>query len=302
MNFEVYSEKVSVDSSATSINETTTVFDDRLEKTLNSQGRYARLGSTGKFYCGGALDGPQCNCCNGECGPTSGCNCSSCMLLDVQKRVLPRGWLVNRDGASARCSRQNRKTFYCGRRVMPDDSRSDGYCGPTNGPQCTACQKLNQQRHSRYSQIWTVSDNSSTMSTNESTTVFDDRLEKTLNSRGRYARLGSTGKFYCGGALDRPWCSCCNGKCGPTSGCNCSSCMLLDVQKRVLPRGWLVNSDGASARCSNQVPTTFYCGRKVMSDDSTSDGYCGPIDGSQCTACQRLSKQRRDRYKHIWIG
>ncbi|CAF3448504.1 unnamed protein product [Rotaria sp. Silwood1] len=145
----------SVDSSTTPTNESTIVFDDRLERTLNSRGRYARLGSTGKFYCGGTLDGSQCNCCNGKCGPTNGCNCSSCMLLDVQKRILPRGWLVNSDGASARCSRQNRTTYYCGRRVMPDDGTSDGYCGPTNGPQCTACQRLNQQRHRRYSRIWT---------------------------------------------------------------------------------------------------------------------------------------------------
>ncbi|CAF4709840.1 unnamed protein product [Rotaria sp. Silwood1] len=292
----------SVDSSTTPTNESTIVFDDRLERTLNSRGRYARLGSTGKFYCGGTLDGSQCNCCNGKCGPTNGCNCSSCMLLDVQKRVLPRGWLVNSDGASARCSRQNRTTYYCGRRVMPDDGTSDGYCGPTNGPQCTACQRLNQQRHRRYSRIWTIRSNSSATSTNESTTVFDDRLERTLNSRGRYARLGSTGKFYCGGTLDGSQCNCCNGKCGPTNGCNCSSCMLLDVQKRVLPRGWLVNSDGAPARCSSQLPTTFYCGRRVMPDDGTSDGYCGPTNGPQCTACQRLNQQQRDRYKHIWIG
>ncbi|CAF3446657.1 unnamed protein product [Rotaria sp. Silwood1] len=148
----------------------------------------------------------------------------------------------------------------------------------------------------------TFRSNSSATSTNESTTVFDDRLERTLNSRGRYARLGSTGKFYCGGTLDGSQCNCCNGKCGPTNGCNCSSCMLLDVQKRILPRGWLVNSDGAPARCSSQLPTTFYCGRRVMPDDGTSDGYCGPTNGPQCTACQRLNQQQRDRYKHIWIG
>ncbi|CAF4059619.1 unnamed protein product, partial [Rotaria sordida] len=126
-------------------------------------------------------------------------------------------------------------------------------------------------------------------------------LKKTLNNRGRYARLGSTGKFYCGGTLDGSQCSCCNGKCGPTSGCNCSSCMLLDVQKQVLPRGWLVNNEGAPARCSPSIPTTFYCGRKVIPDDDTSDGYCGSTDGPQCTACQTLNQQRRGRYKHIWI-
>jgi hypothetical protein len=29
--------------------------------------------------------------------------------------------------------------------------------------------------------------------------MFDDRIEKTRNKFGRYARLGSSGKFYCGG-------------------------------------------------------------------------------------------------------
>ncbi|CAF3530977.1 unnamed protein product [Rotaria sp. Silwood1] len=84
-------EEISVNSSTTSIYEDIAVFDDRLEKTLNSQGQYARLGSSGKFYCGGTLDGSKCSCCNGECGPMDGCNCSSCMLLDVQKRALPQG-------------------------------------------------------------------------------------------------------------------------------------------------------------------------------------------------------------------
>ncbi|CAF4049225.1 unnamed protein product [Rotaria sordida] len=247
----------SIDSLSTSTNEITSVFDNRLERTLNSRGQYARLGNTGKFYCGGTLDERRCNCCNDICGPTSGCNCSACMLLDIQKRALPRGWFVNSDGASARCSRVRPTTFYCGRQVMPDDGRSDGYCGPTDGPQCTACQRLNEQRNDRYGEIWTGSIDSLSTSTDETTTVFDDRLETTLNSRGQYTRLGSTEKFYCDGTLDGPQCSCCDGRCGPTSGCNCSACMLLDVQKRVLPRGWLVNSDGASARCSRVIPTTF---------------------------------------------
>ncbi|CAF0926062.1 unnamed protein product [Rotaria sordida] len=72
-----------VDSSATSTDEITTAFDDRLERTLNSQGQYAHLGSTGKFYCGSTLDGPQCSCCNGICGPTNGCNCSALVFTDL---------------------------------------------------------------------------------------------------------------------------------------------------------------------------------------------------------------------------
>jgi hypothetical protein len=127
--------------------------DDRLETARNKFNRKARLGSSGKFYCGGELDGARCFCCNGRCGPSNGCNCSGCMLLDVQKRKLPRGWLVNRDGASARCSPQSPTQFYCGRMVMANNPRTDGYCGPTNGEQCPACQKLDEQQR-RYGQIW----------------------------------------------------------------------------------------------------------------------------------------------------
>lgn len=128
--------------------------DDRIAATRNDFGRRARLGSTGKYYCGGRLDGPRCACCNGQCGPSNGCNCSACMILDVQKRELPRGWLVNREGGSARCSSETPGVFYCGRMVMTDNPRTDGYCGPTNGEQCIACRRLNEQEVGRYRRVW----------------------------------------------------------------------------------------------------------------------------------------------------
>lgn len=128
--------------------------DDRIETATNRAGRRARLGSTGKYYCDGRLDGTRCSCCNGRCGPSNGCNCSACMQLDVQKRKLPRGWLVNRDGASARCTSVTPGKFYCGRMVMQDDRRTDGYCGPTNGEQCLACRRLNEQQFQRYQRVW----------------------------------------------------------------------------------------------------------------------------------------------------
>jgi hypothetical protein len=46
------------------------------EHYLAQIGLSPQLGSTGKFYCGGKLDGPKCSCCNGYCGPTNGQNCS----------------------------------------------------------------------------------------------------------------------------------------------------------------------------------------------------------------------------------
>jgi hypothetical protein len=105
-----------------------------IDKLVNRFGKVARLGSTGKYYCGGNLDGPRCKCCDGYCGPESGCNCSGCIELDIKARNLPKGWLVNREGFVCRKGEQNR--FYCGRKVLISVQGCDGYCGPTNGPQC----------------------------------------------------------------------------------------------------------------------------------------------------------------------
>jgi hypothetical protein len=55
----------------------------------------------------------------------------------------------------------------------------------------------------------------------------------TPNAKGRNARLGENGKYYCGGPLEGP-CDCCNGYCGPENGCNCSACMQLDIKMRCL--------------------------------------------------------------------
>lgn len=111
----------------------------------NEKGRKARLGSSGKYYCGGRLEG-KCGCCNGDCGPTNGCNCRSCMILDIQTRNLAKGYWVNKDGAA--CRKGTSGSVYCGRKM--NMMFSDGYCGPTNGPQCSACTILQKQLAERY--------------------------------------------------------------------------------------------------------------------------------------------------------
>ena len=73
------------------------VFKDPITAKVNSAGKNARLGSTGKYYCQGRLEG-NC-CCNGYCGPTNGCNCRACMQLDIETRGLPPGFWVNNEGA-----------------------------------------------------------------------------------------------------------------------------------------------------------------------------------------------------------
>jgi uncharacterized protein YfkK (UPF0435 family) len=123
-----------------------------IDKQINEFSRLARLGKTGKYYCSGRLDGLKCNCCDGYCGPSTGCNCSGCMKLDIKYRGLSKGWLVNREGFVSKKSPET-ELFYCGRKVMPIDHHCDGFCGPNNGPNCKACTILDIQAKSRYSRF-----------------------------------------------------------------------------------------------------------------------------------------------------
>ncbi|CAG9321230.1 unnamed protein product [Blepharisma stoltei] len=128
------------------------------------------------------------------------------------------------------------------------------------------------------------------------TQTEDKRIEDQVNAKGRIAKIGRTGKFYCGGNLGAS-CVCCNGFCGPNSGCNCASCMTLDIQARRLPKGYLVNSKGMIAK----IGTTgkIYCGCQVMKGVPHCDGWCGPNDGPNCGACQALERNWNGRYREI---
>ena len=72
------------------------------------------------------------------------------MKLDI--RGLPCGTLVNRHGSTSSRSNQT-GLFYCGMKVMVGVQGCDGYCGPTNGPNCQACKILQSQANTRY-RIW----------------------------------------------------------------------------------------------------------------------------------------------------
>ncbi|KAK7864133.1 hypothetical protein R5R35_007650 [Gryllus longicercus] len=60
----------------------------------------------------------------------------------------------------------------------------------------------------------------------EITGSFSDGL---LNSVGITARKGETGRYYCG--LRVLMCACCDGICGPQTGCNCAPCQRLDREE-----------------------------------------------------------------------
>lgn len=106
-----------------------------------------RIGATGKYYCGKRIkDGES------ECGPLQGSNCRKCQQLDVAARDLPKGFLVNSEGRIARLG-ADRTNWYCGAGVLQGVENCDGYCGPTNGPNCASCRDLQSLAQSRYRKL-----------------------------------------------------------------------------------------------------------------------------------------------------
>ena len=95
--------------------------------------RVSRIGKTGKYYCGKKM--AKCDCCNGVCGPTNGCNCVGCMSLDIESRKLPKWHFVNQEGATCKLTEG---VVYCGRWL----EEMKAHCAPEGGPNCIACRNL----------------------------------------------------------------------------------------------------------------------------------------------------------------
>jgi hypothetical protein len=119
---------------------------DLICRKTNSFGRHARLGETGKYYCEGRLD-TGCRCCDGYCGPTNGCNCTACFRLDLSSRNLPRGYFINKLGYPVRKGEVwlGRQRYYCGRKCMPRNTQTDGWCGDDDGENCVDCKIIQIQ-------------------------------------------------------------------------------------------------------------------------------------------------------------
>ena len=120
--------------------------------TRNRRDNPVHLGTIGKYYCGKRV--LDCRCCDGNCGPTKGCNCADCMQLDVSSRHLPPGQLVNNEGRVSRRSSNCR--FYCrktGRELRRSGNSSlnvvETKCS-SEGPgavQCASCKALEGPRY-----------------------------------------------------------------------------------------------------------------------------------------------------------
>ena len=79
---------------------------DIIDSVINLNDCESVIGDANKYYCGKNVDTCK-SCCNGNCGPTNGCNCRACMLIDVTKRMLKPGFLVNSKGRNCRVSKSN---------------------------------------------------------------------------------------------------------------------------------------------------------------------------------------------------
>lgn len=116
--------------------ETSVLFDKSATRDCIQMHPNARIGATGLYYCGQRLKGE-----NLLCEQSNGSNCRECQRLDIQARSLPPGFLVN--GLGRICRRgANGRDWYCGAAVLQPGSGGDGHCGPTNGPNCAACQEM----------------------------------------------------------------------------------------------------------------------------------------------------------------
>lgn len=119
-----------------------------------------------------------------------------------------------------------------------------------------------------------------------------DLLRPRINSTGKYAKLGETGKFYCQSRIEFA-CQCCNRQCGPDSGCNCIGCQQLDIKARKLTKGYYVNAQGVLS-FRDEAKKSFFCLRTVRRGKSQSSIICDGNPNLRCKGCMALNKAWND--------
>lgn len=98
---------------------------------------------------------------------------------------------------------------------------------------------------------------------------------------------GSTGLWYCGRSVmhsnNFPFGRVgCDGRCGPTNGPNCPSCIMYGISEG---NEYPLRRGGAS-----QTGETgqFYCGKRFCIPWGNHNGVCGPNNGPCCESCSSL--------------
>jgi hypothetical protein len=246
-----------------------------LGAAVNRDGAPVHRGQGGRYYCGrrGLY---TCGQCDGQCGPTNGCNCPACAALDLAAGIAPFHGR-NRDGVPVRIGEGGR--HFCGRYGLYTCARGcDGQCGPTNGCCCAACAEM---------------DRAAGLGPWHPPTAVPVPGPR-RNRDGAIIQIGQGGHHYCGrrGLYVCP--RGCDGQCGPTNGCCCQACGELDRAAGLgpwhggieVPGGPRRNRDGVAVHIG--LGGHHYCGRRGLYTCGECDGQCGPTNGCNCPACAAL--------------
>lgn len=97
--------------------------------------------------------------------------------------------------------------------------------------------------------------------------------------------------IYCGRIIGQSGyknpCGSCDGRCGPTNGCQCIAC--FELQSKFTAK---TNRNGNKVHISfdkyHGKKLKYYCGVTRDNYCEDCDHRCGPTDGCQCSACAEL--------------
>lgn len=227
------------------------------------------------YYCGRKLGQCRCGECDGRCGPSDGCPCHSCKRLTLYGGPklddfvkCPRGHqmiLSTRDSG-----------WNC------DGRREEGGCLGRGGT-------MNQAR-------WRCVNESCDF--DYCGECYSSRLAKILakkfvvNCEGVKAKKSfdwfhtKTERHYCGRNVGRGKyaneCRECDGKCGPSAGCQCRACFLLDNPQFLSLSSLRLNSrpiENKSPKVNPPVESTETCRSYRNGDFYTGTLRNGERDG-----------------------
>ncbi|KAG4068933.1 hypothetical protein HA402_005081 [Bradysia odoriphaga] len=222
------------------------------------------------FYCGRVKETLVCKICVGVCDPTNGCPCVDCFKLSEFKinrvgDVCHKGnSMINGGHTGTPC----KDLFYCNKAKMQCHcGNCNGNCGPTNGCPCFDCLELVGMLVLPARFTMRICKRLPTCPCQ----ICRNYTRQVRNSHGNIAVKGDMGGYgghtnidsgklyYCGIVHNDCLCGSCDGRCGPTNGCPCSSCIKLFLDE--MPPSWkkptsILPADNSSGSSSSSARST----------------------------------------------
>ena len=265
---------------------------------INSEGYAVSFGSgsnggdTGRppsqvYYCGRRMNQCRCGSCDGRCGPTNGCPCNSCKELTLSNLphishnvCCPRGHAMGLSGRQTSWGCDGRREP--GGCVGTDNEsiRSRWRC--TQGcdfDYCGACytKKVPKPKiHSNY-----VINCEGVMSIPSFDSVHTGAQRHYCGRNVGHSRYANQ-------------CRTCNGNCGPSNGCQCRACFIIDNPKFLSPTSTFRPTSPSPSQ-NEQQPTSNTC--ELL---ETSEGeiplYCYSYSRSGDVYVGQMVDNRRDGF------